>query len=175
MRKIFLRPPGVDKPICVEVEQNNGGGVHCRIGAESASIDYGPTGDGGYVLRVHGRVYPFHSVLKGDVVEIWMGGRTHTLELVDPARRRSGAARGPASGDIVAPMPGTILKILVKPGDRFEAHQPLIIMESMKMEMTLSSPHAGRIKDLLCGVGELTAMGKVLAKLEPAEPDDASK
>ncbi|KAB2945072.1 MAG: acetyl-CoA carboxylase biotin carboxyl carrier protein subunit, partial [Phycisphaerae bacterium] len=47
--------------------------------------------------------------------------------------------------EVKAPMPGTILKILVKPGDVVTAHQPLVVMESMKMEMTLSASGAGRV------------------------------
>jgi 3-methylcrotonyl-CoA carboxylase alpha subunit len=66
--------------------------------------------------------------------------------------------------DLTAPMPGTVLKVLVAPGQRFEAHAPLVVMESMKMEMTLSAPHAGRVGMIECRPGQLVAMGAVLMR-----------
>ena len=64
-------------------------------------------------------------------------------------------------------MPGTILQLKVKAGDTVEANQPLIIMESMKMEMTLSAPYAGWVAAINGQEGQLVDMGTLLVKLEP--------
>jgi biotin carboxyl carrier protein len=64
-------------------------------------------------------------------------------------------------------MPGTVRKINVAPGDHFEAHQPLVVMESMKMEMSLSMPHPGTVAQLSCEVGQLVDMGAVLLRVAP--------
>ncbi len=63
-------------------------------------------------------------------------------------------------------MPGTILKVFVSVGQRFEAHAPLVVMESMKMEMTLSAPHPGKVKEVACRPGQLVAMGAVLMRFD---------
>lgn len=125
-----------------------------------------PTPGAGWFVH-HGRVVTFHAVRTDRGVEVWHDGRRVCLESVDRRSRRAAGGHAAAPVDeLAAPMPGTILKINVKPGDAFAAHQALIVMESMKMEMTLSSPHAGKVAEIRCKVGELVAMGAVLAKLE---------
>ncbi len=69
----------------------------------------------------------------------------------------------------VAPMPGTILALLAKPGETLEAGAPMLIMEAMKMEHTLRSPARGRVVRYLCGVGDFVAEGAPLAEFEAEE------
>jgi acetyl/propionyl-CoA carboxylase alpha subunit len=127
------------------------------------------TGPGEGWLNYAGRILPFYMTQKQDALSIWLDGHTYAFNLLSPDARRAGGAQagGLQSGDIKAPMPGTVLKVPVKPGDRVAANQPLVIMESMKMEMTLSSPTAATVKDVLCSEGQLVEMGAVLVKLEP--------
>lgn len=119
-----------------------------------------------------GEVKPFYYYQDQETLHLWLAGRTYTLALADLRPQRGGHGPGGTSmgsGEIKAPMPGTVLQIKVKPGDSVEAHQPLIIMESMKMEMTLSAPHPGRVAHIGCTEGQLVEMGAVLAKLEASE------
>lgn len=115
-----------------------------------------------------GRILPFYMTQRQDVLSIWVDGKTYTLNLVTPNSRRGGQHGGPAleAGEVKAPMPGTVLKVPVKPGDWVEANQPLVIMESMKMEMTLSSPEAATVEEVRCTEGQLVEMGAVLVKLD---------
>src|SRR5690606_13569913 len=91
-------------------------------------------------LTLDGRITPFYMIRRQDALHIWLDGRTFVVPLVDMSGRRGAAGGQAPSAEIKAPMPGTVLKILVKPGDAVEANQALVIMESMKMEMTLSAP-----------------------------------
>ncbi len=127
------------------------------------------TGPGEGWLNVAGRIVPFYMSLKQNVLSLWLEGQTYSLNLISPEARRSGAGSAGAlpTGDIKAPMPGTVLKVLVKAGDTVEANQPLVIMESMKMEMTLSAPQASEVTDVLCSEGQLVDMGALLVKLNP--------
>jgi biotin carboxyl carrier protein len=52
------------------------------------------------------------------------------------------------SADVLSPMPGTILQILVKAGDQVSEDDELIIMEAMKMEVPVVSPATGKIKEI---------------------------
>jgi len=70
----------------------------------------------------------------------------------------------------VAPMPGTIVAIKVRAGDRVEAGQALLIMEGMKMELTLSAPVAGVVERVLCAEGDSVDAEAVLVDIRPAEP-----
>ena len=116
-------------------------------------------------LDVDGRITPFSACRVKDRVHVWAGGTTVWLELEGAGRSR-GAAAGPSGDEIVAPMPGTLLKVHVRAGSDVEAQQPLLVMESMKMELTLYAPRTGRVEHVLVKEGDLVDMGAVLARLE---------
>ena len=69
----------------------------------------------------------------------------------------------------VAPMPGTIVAVKVAPGDRVEAGQALLIMEGMKMELTLAAPVAGTVERVLCAAGDTVEAETVLVDIRPEE------
>jgi biotin carboxyl carrier protein len=128
------------------------------------------TGPGEGWLNYYGRILPFYMAQKQDQLDIWVDGKTYVLHLVTPEARRIGASGQSAAlhaGEIKAPMPGTVLKVPVKPGDRVTANQPLVIMESMKMEMTLAAPTDAVVREILCAEGQLVDMGAVLVTLDP--------
>jgi len=168
MAKVILKPNGSHEPIAVEV-QRNGGQFAARIGDLSVEGRLESAPGGGHLLRIGNRSRPFFVNRKNGQVEVWIDGATYRFELLGAKSRKASAAAGMVSHEITAPMPGTVLRIHLKQGEAFTAHQPLIIMESMKMEMTLSAPHGGRVSQVLCVAGELAPMGKVLMKLEPEE------
>ena len=83
----------------------------------------------------------------------------------DAARRfgrdRSGTgANGPAR--IVAPMPGRVVKVLVKPGDQVAARQPLVVVEAMKMENELRAPGPGTVAEVTVAPGASVEANAVL-------------
>jgi 3-methylcrotonyl-CoA carboxylase alpha subunit len=86
------------------------------------------------------------------------------LHWVDPFLADvSEAATG---GRIVAPMPGTVTRILAEPGVGLQRGAPLIVLEAMKMEHTLRAPADGRVKALKCAVGDFVQEGTELADFE---------
>ncbi|MEK6676171.1 MAG: biotin/lipoyl-containing protein, partial [Planctomycetota bacterium] len=125
-------------------------------------------------LIVFGQVTPFYVARSKSKIDVWIRGRVYSFERVEmSARRAGGASAGPTRTELTAPMPGTVLRVNVSAGDTFTAHQPLIILESMKMEMTLSVPHGGRITTLHCQVGQLVDMSAVLARITPKQDEDS--
>lgn len=74
-----------------------------------------------------------------------------------------------AGHGLSAPMNGTIVSLLVKPGSTVEADQPLLVMEAMKMEHTLRAPKAGSVKQFFCSAGELVDGGSLLVDFEEGE------
>jgi acetyl-CoA/propionyl-CoA carboxylase biotin carboxyl carrier protein len=81
---------------------------------------------------------------------------------VRPKLERS-ASLVAVDGVIAAPMQGTIVKVHVKAGDRVEAHQPICVLEAMKMENEVRSPAAGEVVDLRVQPGDTVAAGAVIA------------
>ena len=68
--------------------------------------------------------------------------------------------------DVCAHITGTVWKIEVKVGDSVQADQPVVILESMKMEMPIESPSAGIVGSILVAEGQTVDEGDVLLTLE---------
>jgi len=68
--------------------------------------------------------------------------------------------------DVLAHITGTVWKILVKPGDQVTVEQTLVILESMKMEMPVESPQAGRVASVAVVEGASVDEGDLLLSLE---------
>ena len=178
MAQVYLKAGDGKEPVAVEIRTLAADGAtrfSVQTPGTSEEIDYVERGEARW-LCIHGRVLPFRAVRQGDCVEVWLAGRSYRLGIESKQARRGAAGGGAAShaDEIIAPMPGTILKIQRQAGETFAAHEPLIIMESMKMEMALSAPAPGRVAEVLCTAGELVPMGRVLLKLERLEPTDAA-
>ena len=78
---------------------------------------------------------------------------------------RSGAA-GLADGIVRSPMPGTVLTVHVAAGDRVAKRQPLVVVEAMKMEHTVSAPVDGTVTELTVKAGQQVQMDETLAVIE---------
>ncbi len=88
--------------------------------------------------------------------------------VVDGRRRRSGPLAGAGKGEqrITAPMPGRVLRVLVKPGDEVAARQGLVVVEAMKMENELRASRAGRVRDVAVTEGTSVESGRLLVVVE---------
>jgi acetyl/propionyl-CoA carboxylase alpha subunit len=79
------------------------------------------------------------------------------------------ADHGVADGEqsaVVAPMPGTVIKVLVGTGDTVHARQPLVVLEAMKMETPLASPYDATVRAVHIAEGDRVAGGALLIELE---------
>ncbi len=103
-----------------------------------------------------------------DGTQLWMchGGRPHTAE---DRTRSAGARRGEAGGDgkVRATMNGRVVAVLVRPGDRVSAGQPILTLEAMKMEHVHASGIAGTVNALHVSVGEQVSASRLLAEVQP--------
>jgi len=79
-----------------------------------------------------------------------------------PKLKKKSAA---GSGSITAPMPGQILKVLVKNGDKVEEGQALFMVEAMKMEHTLKAPYTGTVSDSNFKAGDTVSSTDVILKI----------
>ena len=70
------------------------------------------------------------------------------------------------SKEVIAPMPGTIIDILVKEGEEVLEYQEVIILEAMKMENAIPSTEAGTVKEIKVQVNDKVATNQVLMVLE---------
>ena len=102
---------------------------------------------------------------------LWVDGYRFETEGLDERTRAirdlSAANPGPSGpAPILAPMPGLIVRVSVKPGDRVEAGQGLVVMEAMKMENELRATAPGTVKSVEVSAGTAVEKGALLVALE---------
>lgn len=102
----------------------------------------------------------------GDQLWVSFEGRTFCVSNQTTTGRRDLRKAGVKSGNIVAPMPGKITKILVKVGDSVEENQSIIVMEAMKMEYSLKAQVSGLVKEICFAVESQVTLGATLAMIE---------
>ena len=97
-------------------------------------------------------------------VVAWQGRSYHFERTPPPSVEETARDRGSegGAGQLTAPMPARVVKISVEDGTSVSPHQPLIVLEAMKMEHVIEAPHAGVVTDLSVSVGEQVAAGAPL-------------
>jgi biotin carboxyl carrier protein len=101
-----------------------------------------------------------------------MGERVE-VEVIDERTRQIEAITGRravvvASGAVVAPMPGLVVRVHVVAGQHVEAGAGLVVVEAMKMENELRAPHAGVVQTIHVAIGQAVEKGTLLVTLESA-------
>jgi acetyl-CoA/propionyl-CoA carboxylase biotin carboxyl carrier protein len=101
---------------------------------------------------------------------LWLGRDGHAWSLTEHERAEGGGDQA-ASGDGVlrSPMPGTVLAVKAAEGDTVAEGQPLVVVEAMKMEHTVTAPIAGTVTQLPVRTGAQVALEAVLAVIEAQE------
>ena len=97
---------------------------------------------------------------------LFADGGSRRLRLVDPLDVTQYEAAGAGEGSMRSPLPGKIIDLRVKAGDTVSKGQPLLVLEAMKMEHTLTAPADGKVKAVRYGVGEQVAEGAELVEFE---------
>ena len=98
-------------------------------------------------------------------VLIYLRGGTHTLRKSQPPSVDETRPGADAAASLTAPMPGTVVKVLVEEGQEVEEGQLLLVLEAMKMEQPVSAPHAGVVRSLPFDEGSLVPGGAILAEV----------
>jgi biotin carboxyl carrier protein len=148
-----------DRDVLIRVEQaRNQGRLHAGGKTEQFQV-IEMTRDRGTV-EVNGRRSTFFIHRNGNIDTVWFNGRTYRLERV--AKQVAPAVTNPHGGEIRSAMPGRIIRVDVSPGDTVVEKQPIIIMESMKMESALQAPTSGRVDRILCNAGQIVEMNELL-------------
>ena len=97
---------------------------------------------------------------------LFANGTSRRLRLVDPLDVTQYETAGAAEDAVRAPLPGKIIDLKVKVGDKVSKGQPLLVLEAMKMEHTLTAPADGTVKSVRYAIGEQVAEGAELVEFE---------
>ena len=121
-----------------------------------------------YLAPLGTRTAHVHVATHGDTIYLQLNGRTCVIDRVDPTR--SGATSGAAvQGSASAPMPGVVVSWIAEPGAQVVAGAALLVIESMKLQMTIEAPQSGTLEDMPFQPGQTFQRGAVLARVRPEE------
>jgi 3-methylcrotonyl-CoA carboxylase alpha subunit len=116
-------------------------------------------------LRAGGKTHIVPFVVSGTDVWFSFDGEIYSADVADKGSRAKARHREQSTA---APMPGVVLKILVRTGDAVTKGKPLIILEAMKMEHRITAPHDGTVAAIHCSEGELVQPGTELVDINPS-------
>ena len=156
----------------VEAERSGvGGSLRFRLDSREATIELLSAGNGRLHAIVDGKPVAAGFAFDGLDALVSLGDESYRLTKPSPPDVDGVGPGGTdaAGASLMAPMPGTVVKVLVDAGDQVEAGQLLLVLEAMKMEQPVTAPHAGRVASLPYGEGALVPGGAVLAELEEGQ------
>ncbi len=133
----------------VELVSVSEGAVVARVDGEEISAGLKILADGSAMLTISDHRYHISGTMRANSILVGAGAMSAEYQIVET--RRGTQSAGLTAPTIDAPMPGTVLKILVKEGARVEINDPLIVLEAMKTETTLSAESAAIIKRVCVG------------------------
>ena len=117
------------------------------------------------VARIAGRRYHARYRIVGAHVYLWLEAEAYDFLLDDPRTHEFHATA--AVGGLTTPLPGVVVSVPVTVGSKVSAGEVLMVIEAMKMEHTITAPHAGTVKSIHFARGERVPEGSELLELAP--------
>jgi len=151
-----------------EMVEVSGEAGHYRLtmGSEVWEVDARLTAQGIYSLLIGGVSYVADVWDEGGACVVDVGTERYVIHVEEQTRyiirTKGGAGSGPGARTLVAPLPGRIVKVDVKPGDRVEKGATLLVIEAMKMENEFRAGASGTIAEVRVEPGQAVNGGDVL-------------
>jgi biotin carboxyl carrier protein len=142
---------------------------HCRMNGRELRMDAVLARPDVLSVLIEGKAYEVRREQGGNSTRIWVGDRPYTAEVRDPRSLRGRRLRVDASKDakqLVAPMPGKVIRLLLSENSPVEAGQGVVVVEAMKMQNEIKSPKKGTLRKLAVVEGAAVNAGDVLAVVE---------
>ena len=124
---------------------------------------------GAYTANVDGKNVAVELNAAGDAYTATVNGKSFTVKVSEGIATATAAAAPAASGAataLPAPLPGTVMKIMVEVGEEVAADDVILVMEAMKMETEVKAPKAGVIREINVSTSQVVAAGDTLVMIE---------
>lgn len=141
-------------------------GYRLHVDGQEVPVQLLARGSHLHELTVHDDSKRVFIAQRGDEVHVHLDGEAHCLHYVDSLGRFAGSSRDEGEAVARAPMPGSVIAIAVAVGQTVERGQALVVIESMKMETTISAACDGSVQALHVELGQTFDRDAVLVTLE---------
>jgi biotin carboxyl carrier protein len=140
----------------------------CRLDGRQVEVDAVLARPDVLSLRVGNQAYEVKCERVRNDLHLWVGSRRFAADVRDPRSLRNRARNADDHGpkQLIAPMPGKVVRVLVREGDEVDAGTGVIVVEAMKMQNEIKSPKKGKIQKILVAPGAAVNAGDVLAVVE---------
>ena len=131
-----------------------------RLEADAAAVSPGI-----YSILINGKSFEVRVERRGGKLRAITGGREFTMLIWDERewrRKRAGSVEAEGRQQVLAPMPGKIVRVLVGAGDSVRAGQGLLVVEAMKMQNEIRAPKSGTIDGVRVVEGQTVNAGEVV-------------
>lgn len=151
----------------VGVRRAAGGALRVESDGKVSLLEEVRVAEGRISASCDGKILRGSFAQDGGALFVSLEGESYRFVRPEPLRADGGGGTG-ASGrtSLTAPMPGTVIKVFAAEGEEVVEGQPLLVLEAMKTEQTVSAPYAGRVKRIPFSEGEVVPGGAVLAEME---------
>ncbi|MFL5321124.1 MAG: biotin/lipoyl-containing protein [Myxococcaceae bacterium] len=166
--RYFAKLKGQKEPSPVEIEPLGAGKFAVSYQGKRHEVDALTLEHGAVSMIIDGESFGVEFDEAGEEVAVLVRGHITRVDIANERQLRMRAASAQFSVEgkqiITAPMPGKVVKVLVKVGDEVKEGQGLVVVEAMKMENELKSPKAGKVTELHCKEGQAVEnMAKLVA------------
>lgn len=135
-----------------------------RVVIDSAAFTVTDAGAGLYTVDDGQRQWHVAVAESGDARWVSVDGQVLVVT-VETGAARVVRKKSPAAGGMMAPMPATVVKVLVEPGQPVKDGDTVLVLEAMKMELPIRAAKAGVVKAVRCRPGELVQPGAALVEI----------
>jgi biotin carboxyl carrier protein len=154
----------------VELDDGNSSGlIRVKVDEREYLIDVTNPSPGLYSLLVHGQVFSAVVSQRRGKREVQVGSWIASVEVAPSQGQRPSAKSAAAIGgrqEIIAPMSGRVVKVLVEPGQTVQDGESLVILEAMKMETEIRAVARGRVKGVQVAADMAVEAGQLLLVVE---------
>lgn len=157
-----------DQEIPLSIESKGDATLKFQCRDREGSLDVARLAPGRYSVLHDGRVFDLIFSHHADVVTACVAGQVFSFELLDEKLRRRadhGMSHGQAGGRVVSPMPGKVVKVQVKVGDKVQKDQALVVVEAMKMENEFKAHAEAVVKSVHVKAGDTVEANQVLVEM----------
>lgn len=167
-----LEIPEINREAQLKLIEQNGNSISIEVDGKNYDLDVLKVGDGVYSILYEGKSYNVETITGEDPKKYIVNTifTRYAVEIVDAATRYQRARQGGESENgvsrIVVPMPGKIVRVLVKAGEEVSTGDTLVIVSAMKMESEYKAGKDGIVKEVLVKDGDTVDGGQVMVVLD---------